>query len=149
MEPPMVDEPLAGATMIATIVRVRDVAASVEWYRDHLGLRPIHQGSDGPEHPIAAYAVGSGVITLWQLPPGEERRSEDNDRNSYVVLVMSSDLEEVRERLAGRGVAVGPLRRSANNEFFWCHDPDDNRFEISRPLTAEFEQAARTAASGK
>jgi hypothetical protein len=24
--------------------------------------------------------------------------------------------------------------RSANNEFVWFHDPDGNRFELSRPL---------------
>jgi hypothetical protein len=112
-------------------------------------LGPIHQSSDGPDHPIAAYTVGSGVITLWQLPPGQERRPDDNDRNSYVVMVPDTELGEVRQRLAGRGVEVGPLQRSANNEFFWCHDPDDNRFEISRRLTSEFQEAAKTVAAEK
>jgi catechol 2,3-dioxygenase-like lactoylglutathione lyase family enzyme len=141
----MDDNLFGNAAMMATIIRVRDVGASVKWYRDNLGLTPIHLGSDGPEHPIAAYAIGNSIFTLWQLPAGGERVPADNDRNSYVVMVMDSDLEPVRQRLAGQGVEVGALRRSVNNEFFWFYDPDYNRFEVSRPITAEFEAAAKRA----
>src|SRR5438874_9858589 len=87
------------ATMAATIVRVRDVAASVSWYRDKLGLEPLHVGSDGPEHPIAAYSIAGSVVSLWQLPEGEERARDENDRNSYVVAVVDDDLEGLREVL--------------------------------------------------
>jgi hypothetical protein len=80
------------ASMVSTIVRVRDVAASVVWYR------------------------------------------EKNDRNSYVVVVMNGDLEPARRALIDRGVDVGEVRQSANNEFVWFHDLDGNRFELSRPL---------------
>ena len=134
------------ATMLATIVRVRDVAASVEWYRDKLGLEPLHVGSDGPEHPIAAFAIAGSVISLWQLPPGEERERGDNDRNTYVVAVMEDDLAPRRAELESCGVEVGELHRSANNEFFWFYDLDGNRFEVSRPLTAEYRAAAAQAA---
>jgi catechol 2,3-dioxygenase-like lactoylglutathione lyase family enzyme len=56
------------ASMVSTIVRVRDVAASVAWYREKLGLEPIHVGADGPEHPIAVYTIAGAVVSLWQLP---------------------------------------------------------------------------------
>lgn len=132
--------------MLATIMRVRDVAASVSWYRDKLGLEPIHVGSDGPDHPIAAFSIGGSVVSLWQLPPGEERAREDNDRNTYVVAVMNDDLDELHRVLVDRGVEAGEVRRSANNEFFWFYDLDGNRFELSRPITAEFRAAAEQAA---
>jgi hypothetical protein len=133
------------ASMSATIVRVRDVAASVAWFEERLGLSPLHVGADGSEHPIAAYSIAGSIMSLWQLPPGEQRDRADNDRNSYLVIVMRDDISKVRDALASRGVTVGQLRTSANNEFFWFYDLDDNRFEVSRPITAEFRDAARAA----
>jgi catechol 2,3-dioxygenase-like lactoylglutathione lyase family enzyme len=122
------------ASMVATVVRVRDVAASVRWYREKLELEPIHVGADGPDHPIATYAIAGSVVTLWQLPSGQARAGQDNDRNTYMVVVMNDDLEPARRALIEKGVEVGEVRRSANNEFVWFHDPDGNRFELSRPL---------------
>jgi len=122
------------ASVIATVVRVRNVAASVRWYREKLGLEPIHVGADGPDHPIATYAIAGSVVTLWQLPSGQARVAADNDRNTYVVVVIKDDLEPARQALIEKGVEVGEVRRSANNEFVWLHDPDGNRFELSRPL---------------
>jgi catechol 2,3-dioxygenase-like lactoylglutathione lyase family enzyme len=122
------------ASMVSTVLRVRDVAASVSWYREKLGLEPVHVGADGPEHPIAVYTITGSVVSLWQLPAGQARVPEDNDRNTYVVVVMKHGLESARRALLSRGVDVGEIRRSANNEFVWFHDPDGNRFELSRPL---------------
>jgi catechol 2,3-dioxygenase-like lactoylglutathione lyase family enzyme len=136
------------AEMMATIIRVHDVAASVAWYRDKLDLDPVHVGSDGPEHPIAAFAIAGSVISLWQLPPGLRRPRESTDQTTYVVAVMKGDLEAQRRILESRGVEVGELRRSANNEFFWFYDPDGNRFEVSRPLTAEYREAADRLSKG-
>ena len=76
------------ASMVSTVVRVRDVAASVAWYREKLGLEPIHVGADGPEHPIAVYTIAGSVVSLWQLPANQARVRADNDRNSYVVVVI-------------------------------------------------------------
>lgn len=124
----------ADASMVSTVVRVRDVAASVAWYREKLGLEPIHVGADGPAHPIAVYGIAGSVVSLWQLPANQARVLADNDRNSYVVVVVNGELEPARRALIDRGVDVGEVRRSANNEFVWFHDLDNNRFELSRPL---------------
>jgi catechol 2,3-dioxygenase-like lactoylglutathione lyase family enzyme len=122
------------ASMVSTVVRVRDVAASVAWYREKLGLEPIHVGADGPENPIAVYTIAGAVVSLWQLPSNQARVREDNDRNTYVVVVLNGDLETARRALIDRGVDIGEVRRSANNEFVWFHDLDGNRFELSRPI---------------
>jgi catechol 2,3-dioxygenase-like lactoylglutathione lyase family enzyme len=84
---------LDDASMVSTVVRVGDVAASVAWYREKLGLDPIHVGADGPEHPVAVYTIAGAVVALWQLPPNQARVREDNDRNTYVVVVVHGDLE--------------------------------------------------------
>lgn len=117
-----------------TIVRVRDVAASVRWYRDTLELEPVRVGADGDEHPYAVYSIAGSVVSLWQPPAGQSRIRDENDRNSYVAAVMNSDLETPRRKLLNKGVKVGDIHRSANNEFLWFYDPDGNRFELTRPL---------------
>jgi catechol 2,3-dioxygenase-like lactoylglutathione lyase family enzyme len=119
--------------MVSTVLRVRDVAASVNWYREKLGLEPIHVGADG-DHPIAVYRIAGAVVSLWQLPVGQERVRADNDRNTYLVVVTNDDLGTWRQALLDRGVDVDEIRHSANNEFLWFHDLDGNRFELSRPL---------------
>ena len=121
--------------MVATVLRVRDVDASVRWYRDKLGLDPIRVGADGPDHPFASFLIAGSVISLWQLPRGEGRRLKNVDTDTYVVIVLSRDLEPVRRALLDRGVTVSEIRRSAHNEFVWFYDLDGNRFELSRPST--------------
>jgi catechol 2,3-dioxygenase-like lactoylglutathione lyase family enzyme len=127
------------ASMVTTVLRVRDVEASVRWYREKLGLEPVHVGADGPDHPFAVYTIAGAIVSLWQLPAGQERVLADNDRNSYVVMIMNGELESPRRALIESGVDVGEIRRSANNEFVWFHDLDGNRFELSRPLPGRAE----------
>jgi catechol 2,3-dioxygenase-like lactoylglutathione lyase family enzyme len=122
-----------GASMVATVLRARDVRASVSWYREKLGLEPIHVGADGPEHPFASFSIAGSIVSIWQLPPGQSHAVKDADTNSYVVVVVTDNLEPVRLTLAARGVEVTEVRRSANNEFLWFYDLDGNRFELSRP----------------
>jgi hypothetical protein len=98
------------------------------------GLEPIHVGADGPAHPIAVYGIAGSVVSLWPLPANQALVLADNDRNSYVVVVVNGELKPARRALIDRGVDVGEVRRSANNEFVWFHDLDNNRFELSRPL---------------
>ena len=98
------------------------------------GLEPIHVGADGPAHPIAVYGIAGSVVSLWPLPANQALVLADNDRNSYVVVVVNGELKPGRRALIDRGVDVGEVRRSANNEFVWFHDLDNNRFELSRPL---------------
>jgi catechol 2,3-dioxygenase-like lactoylglutathione lyase family enzyme len=120
-----------GASMAATVLRVRDVAASVGWYREKLGLDAIHIGADGPEHPFASFSIAGSIVSLWQLPPGETHSPDDT--STYVVVVTDSDIEAIRRSLAAKEVKVSEVRRSANNEFIWFYDLDGNRFELSRP----------------
>jgi hypothetical protein len=114
---------------------VRSVEGSFAWCRDKLGLEPLHVGDDGPKHPIASFVIAGAVIALWQLAPDET--SVAHHAGSYVVAVMNTDLRQLRQRLIDRGVEVGELGRSANNEFVGFYDLDGNRFELSRPLRAD------------
>ena len=124
-----------GASMAATVLRVRDVGASIFWYRDKLGLTPIHVGADGPDHPFASFVIAGSVVSLWQTPLGAARSPKDAETSTYVVVVLDADLGRLRRELIERGVAVGEVRQSANNEFVWLYDLDGNRFELTHPST--------------
>jgi len=133
MEQETISSIFAEASLAATVLRVRSVEDSVAWYRGKLGLEPLHVGEDGPDHPIASFTIAGAVVALWQLAPGDTVDADEASTGTYVVAVMSDDLEPFRERLLQRGVHVGDISYSANNEFFWFYDPDGNRFELSRP----------------
>ena len=120
------------ATMLATVLRVRDVSASIDWYREKLGLEPVHVGADGPDYPFATFMIAGAVVSLWQLTASETIAPADSS-TSYVAVVMNSDLHPVRSLLAERGVEVSEVRQSARNEFVWFYDLDGNRFELARP----------------
>ena len=53
-----------GASKAVTVPRARNVDASVVWYRDKLGLEPLHVGADGPDHPFATFSIAGSVVTL-------------------------------------------------------------------------------------
>jgi catechol 2,3-dioxygenase-like lactoylglutathione lyase family enzyme len=138
-----ISESVLDEVQIATVMmRVADLDRSVEWYRSKLGMETIHRGADGNTPPYAVYDVSGVVLTVWQLAPGVQRRAEDNERNSYVILVYGGDIARLREQLVARGVNADQMRDSANNRFFWFYDLDDNRWEVSQATTAEQRAAA-------
>ena len=109
----------ADASMVSTVVRVRDVAASVAWYREKLGLEPIHVGADGPAHPHRRLWDRRFGGSLWQLLANRARVLADNDRNSYVVVVMNGELESARRALidpstSGRSAASRTMSSSGS-----------------------------------
>jgi catechol 2,3-dioxygenase-like lactoylglutathione lyase family enzyme len=123
---------------LATVaIRVADIDLAVAWYRDILGMEPLHRGRDGNTPPYAAYTVAGMIITVWQLADNQRRSAEENDRNSYVMFVYSGDIEALHTRLVAAGVKADALRNSANNRFFWFHDLDHNRWEVSQPTSTD------------
>lgn len=126
--------------MVATVLRVSDLSASVEWYRDTLGLVPGYVSPPGAVDPLATFDLG-GPLVLWQLPAGVKRDRGHNDRNSHVVVVVDGDLAPLRQRLAAAGAEVTDVNKGSDNWYFDVYDPDGNRFEISRP-DPEFTSSA-------
>jgi catechol 2,3-dioxygenase-like lactoylglutathione lyase family enzyme len=120
------DEVISGST----VVRVADRDSAVEWFRRVLGLEPALVASDGVGHPIAVYRLGGLVFALWQLPAGSTRSRGENRRNSFLSFT-HPDPRAVHAHLGRAGVDVSPLSESVHHAFFYFHDPDGNRYEIS------------------
>jgi len=119
--------------MVTTVLRVSDLAASVTWFRDRLKIEPVFVSPHDAAAPLASFPFAGAVLTLWELPPGEERDHTDHDRTTYVVVVIEGELGPVHDRLAAAGVEVTEVAPGTDNERFFFFDPDGNRFEVSRP----------------
>ena len=124
---------LGPVTMVTTVLRVSDLDASVTWYRDRLKIEPVFVSPQGAVERLASFPFAGAVLTLWQLPPSEERDRIDQSLTTYVVVVIDGAPDPVRNRLAAAGVEVTEVAPGSDNERFFFFDPDDNRFEVSRP----------------
>lgn len=123
--------------MVTTVLRVSDVTASVSWFRDRLKIEPVFVSPHDAAEPLASFPFAGAVLTLWELPRGENRDRTDLDRTTYVVVVVDGKLGPVHDRLAAAGVEVTEVGPGADNERFYFFDPDGNRFEVSRPTGSD------------
>lgn len=112
------------------ILRVRDYEEALEWYRERLGLEPIHMDA---EKGLAVLALGDTSVTLWQLKAGEEPPAPEA-AGSFPIFAVP-DAKAARSELRKRGVDVGPLNRGGDVRFFTFRDPDGNRLEACEVLT--------------
>lgn len=106
-----------------TILYCRDWAATVEFYRDRLGLPVTFINdwfiefqvsgdaylsiADATRASIAA-VEGKGITLAWQVDP----------------------LDEVWYALQKEGIVVTPIRRRWSARAFYCHDPEGHRLEF-------------------
>jgi catechol 2,3-dioxygenase-like lactoylglutathione lyase family enzyme len=123
--------------MVTTVLRVSDLAASVSWFQDRLKIEPVFVSPHDAAEPLASFPFAGAVLTLWQLPRGEEHDRTHLDRTTYVVVVVDVELGPIRDRLAAAGVEVTEVGPGADNDRFYFFDPDGNRFEVSRPTGAD------------
>ncbi|SEF52023.1 Glyoxalase/Bleomycin resistance protein/Dioxygenase superfamily protein [Actinacidiphila yanglinensis] len=124
-------------------VVVRDLAASVDWYRRALGFEPVGAVVPGPAeagHPRQVLRhAGSGLALAVHEPL---RRSGDRfdpsrtglDHFSLAVPDRAA-LDGWVRHLDGLGVAHSPVRDTGYAEFVTLTDPDGIAWElwVSRP----------------
>lgn len=117
---------LSGA-VITTILQVRDGAASVEFYRDRLGLDYQGRNTEGQE--MFALGGGSGLA----LMPGPDAESTGRTELSFEVPDISAEIKD----LESRGVSFAdydlPGLKTVDHvcvlgaeKAAWFADPDGN-----------------------
>ncbi|MGH7544559.1 MAG: VOC family protein [Gemmatimonadota bacterium] len=106
------------------ILRVRDYEKAVKWYRDRLGLEPIHTD---PEEGLAVLALGDTSLTLWQLKADEVPSPPEAAGPFPIFGVLKA--KAARSELRKRKVEVGPLKEDGGVRYFTFRDPDGNRLE--------------------
>ena len=114
---------LGPVTMVTTVVRVSDLSASVTWFRERLQIEPLFVSPRDAAEPLASFPLAGAVLTLWELPRGEERAGTDLERTAYVVVVIDGELGPVHDQLAAAGVEVTEVAPGADNERFFSSTP--------------------------
>jgi catechol-2,3-dioxygenase len=115
------------------VLYVRDVERSVAFYRDVLGLEPVHddwktmgaaflraRGSEN-DHDLGLFAIGDGA-------PGPVRGAVGLYHLAWEVNGIQ-DLVAARETLLEAGALVGQSDHGATKSLY-AMDPDGNEFEV-------------------
>ena len=126
-----------GVRLIEVELRVRDLARSIRFYRDLVGLPlgdpEVHQ-SEGDRHAHATWGTWAGgakdflLFNLYPAEPGKESRMS--------VGFVVEDLDEAHARLARAGVeVVHPPEKRPWGTTAAYRDPDGNTISLmQRPV---------------
>jgi catechol 2,3-dioxygenase-like lactoylglutathione lyase family enzyme len=121
------------------IIAVSDFAASLQFYRDRLGLTEVAVYDDPPYATLTA--AGARISLAEQGHPAPDRPDvqlvapADRRRASVVVVLEVPDAEAARRELAARGVTflADSYRPPWGGCRFFCVDPDGYLVEIEEP----------------
>jgi catechol 2,3-dioxygenase-like lactoylglutathione lyase family enzyme len=107
----------------AVIVRVRDMAASREFFTLQLGLSPL---TETPTLCVFSPG-GDSVICVWQVGPGEQLAQGGVQAAYPNLLTDNADL--TRAELIARGVDCTEVAHDGPVRWFSFKDPDGNRYD--------------------
>jgi catechol 2,3-dioxygenase-like lactoylglutathione lyase family enzyme len=110
---------------------VRDVAASVAWYQDVLGLERRHQEVWG-DHP-AIVVAGDTSLALFPVQGDSPKPRPGRDvlaMRHLAFRVSADNFTRAQRQLAARGIAVEFQDHQISHSIY-LHDPDGHEIEIT------------------
>ena len=116
------------------VLTVRDIAATLAFYRDHLGMEPVSFAGGR-----RALAFGAQKINLHEA--GAEltpRAAMPAPGSADLCFLVAEPVEDLAERLRADGVEVieGPVARTGATQAItsiYLRDPDGNLIELANP----------------
>ena len=106
--------------LYTTILRVRNLDQSVQWYCRIFGLQSEHHDN---QYRLAVLRASSGqTIALREV--AADRKISPSGLNSAYVVFMTPDADQTHDRLAGQGEKVGSVQDHPGVRLFWLYDPD-------------------------
>lgn len=125
---------LLAAESIGASLTVRDLMASVTWYRDVLGFTVDreHRRDDR----LIAVSLRSGSVRIL-LTQDNGARGSDRVRGEgfSLLLTTTQDIDTLADGIRARGGSLDSEPADiAGMRAFRLHDPDGFRFTISSPL---------------
>ena len=104
----------------AVFYYVTDMADSVAFYRDALGLPLVSQDY------VARFDLDGVLIELVPVPPGCVVPGNGNARLCFTV----NNLEETLEALHARGIQTSNIRLKKDGKLAFFRDPDGNELSL-------------------
>ncbi len=116
-----------------TTINVRDLEASLAFYRDLLGLPVKRRFAAGEGREIAFLGEGETQVELIAGNPGGQSRFGNDISLGFVV---PRTLEDFQELLTARGIQVeaGPIQPNPQIRFSYIRDPDGLRIQLVENL---------------
>ncbi len=112
----------------------RDLAASMDFYREHLGFRLARTFVDGDGNEFVMMRLGPFCLEMFQAAEPDIERIDGNLGFSHLAFGVD-DLDAKIAELNAGGVATGEV---IDGSFYFAglrvcffHDPDGNRLEIN------------------
>jgi catechol 2,3-dioxygenase-like lactoylglutathione lyase family enzyme len=112
--------------LFATVIRVRDLERSVEWYSRVLGLVPGRR--DVPFRVVDLQSAKGQRISLRELSADDPLVPLDV-HSAYLFFVTPS-ADSTHEWMLAQGEKVGPLQDMPGIRHFWVSDPDGHEVRI-------------------
>ncbi len=138
--PPQPGEaPKPQLSMMGTGLRVADLARSLRFFKDGLGMREIGRFAMAEfDEIVLAFGEGSNAPPIFLLQArGENASVEPHPLVKGDKIILSvSDIAAVVRRLAELGYAADPIARDQRSgiQQTFVADPDGHRFElVQRP----------------
>jgi catechol 2,3-dioxygenase-like lactoylglutathione lyase family enzyme len=123
--------PLGPIAAGAVTLYVHDLDASIEWYRDALGVEPVSVSHD--EFAYARYLAAGLAFVLEPAHAATDPGDSDRTGAAALNLVVEHDPADIRAALVERGVTCTPLKESPRFATFLVRDPDGHRIYVTRP----------------
>ena len=103
-------------------IHVTDLAASIRFYEDVMGMKVTKRFASGPDIEIAFMADGPTEIEL--LCNKQEELGQYQPFPSFGFAV--EDLDQAMAEMKVKGVAItkGPFQPNPSTRFFFIQDPD-------------------------
>lgn len=123
------------ARSLEASLTVRELAASLAWYRDVVGFTIAREYRR--DERLVAIAIRAGSVELLLVQDDGARGTERAKGEGFSLqLTTTQDIDELAARIKGRGGVLDtePIA-VAGRRGFRLRDPDGFRFTISSPST--------------
>ena len=125
--------------LLHTMLRVRDLDKSIDFYSRHLGMRLLRRKDfPGGRFTLAFLGYGDeGANTVLELTHNWDHEGSYEIGSGFGhIAIATSDIHGLCERLAGEGVPVprppGPMKHGTT-EIAFVEDPDGYKVELIQP----------------
>lgn len=116
-------------------LHLRDLDASIAFYRDICGMRIVHERNDGGTRVVWMAEPGRETDFIFVLLPGGPGRNQaDNDFSHFgFALESKAAVDQVAEAAEHAGFLAWPPRQEPYPVGYYCglRDPDGNFVEFS------------------
>lgn len=114
-------------------IKVKNLDASLDFYRDRLGLKEMHRLLREDGTPWLVYLRITDVQFLELFPGAETDRAPGAEANGVNHLCLTIDnLDTAAATMAAAGIKLTSAIKSGldGNRGAWIEDPDGNRIEL-------------------